>query len=57
MNNISPKLALERKREYDQNSVNKVLNEQCDVPSVKKTSKDRVYTLVHTDKEGNELWV
>ena len=57
IHNINPELALKRQTEYNQNFVNKVLNEQCDVPSVKKTSKNRVHTLVHTDNWGNELWV
>ena len=34
IHNINPELAFKRQTEYHQNYVNKVLNEQCDIPVV-----------------------
>ena len=37
IHNIDPELALKRQTEYNQNFVNKVLNEQCDIHVVVKS--------------------
>lgn len=37
IHNINPELALKRQTEYNQNFVNKALNEQCDIPVVAKS--------------------
>lgn len=37
IHNINPELALKRQTEYNQNFVNKVLNEQCDIHGVVKS--------------------
>jgi len=34
IHNINPELALKRQTEYNRNFVNKVLNEQCNIPVV-----------------------
>lgn len=40
IHNINPELALKRQTEYNQNFVNKVLNEQCNIADVVESACD-----------------
>ena len=67
IHNINPELSLKRQTEYNQNFVNKTLNEQCDIPIVStrlkvgtkvyKKTKEKMGIIENKSYYGFNHWI